>query len=279
MIAPEHSNYPQEDPTTAPQQPAAFSGVNPDIFKMGVNVVASRLNMNNPQLNEISKTLEESQAQIPPYFAVTRETVLHRLKNMLCPFIVKDWARSVPDRQKANPLNNPNAAELYTPLLLTFSYFLLSAIIMGLQGKFSLGSYYIKFLYFFLYIFAQALISRFILFANLETTYPLLTFIADYLCISFYLIIICFFSFNKAIKIVITIYCAISCFQYTLRTLHSEPGLAGRQAQTTSKLHTYFLLGVSFVHAIMVFIFAPSVRAAAEAVVETISNPTNNTSA
>lgn len=246
-------NQPNDQLAPGAQIPA-FSGLNPELFQMGVNVVTNQF-IDNQKITEISQTLQDSQAQIPPYFAITRETVLHRLKNMICPWIVKDWSRTVSDGQKCIPLNNPNAAELYTPLVTSFLYFLLIALIKGIQNQFEIGAFYVRILYFALYIISISLLSRFILFSRMsEAIYPFLTLIADYLCLTFYTSIVCLLSFNSIVKLIVAIYCAASVFLFTARTIASEPCMAGRNGND-ALVHTYTIFGVALVQAIMLFVF------------------------
>ena len=207
--------------------------------------------------NNIRNQVEKGQAMIPPYFDVTRKSVLHRLKNLICPFAVKQWSRSVSDGKKCIPVNNPNAPELYTPIVFSFFYFLMSSLISGIRNEFSMDNLYLLVLKFSLVVTAEVLLFKFLFsYLGIIGTYPLLSLVADFSCISFYLSITSLFSWNRVLYWISTIYCALSAMIWTLRTLKSEQCIAGRQT-SSSQFITYLLFFISIFQAVLVFFNTP----------------------
>lgn len=245
----------------APQQPSPMNNlISPEMFKMAQIFTQQALpeELKNLDPSKIEQRINASQALIPPYFAVSKTSIIHRIKNLACPFIVKQWSRSVPDGQQCIPLSNPNAPELYTPILFCLVFFLLSSLISGVQNSFSMDRLYSSMLKFSLVITAEVFISK-MLFKNVgvQGNYPILSLIADFSCISFYISLVTLFSWNSWLYWISFLYCALAALIWTLRTLNSEQCMAGRQ--TSSTFITYILLGFAVFQIILLYIMAPTI--------------------
>jgi hypothetical protein len=253
-----------------PQQPAESGDtiLTPNLFlKVAGNALPQQLkDFGDIDPNKIYGQINAQTAMIPPYFAVTKNSVIHRIKNLICPFIVKQWSRSTPEGQKCLPAINPNAPELYTPIVFSFFYFLMSSLISGIRGEFSMNDLYAMILKFALCIAIEVGVSK-ILFANFGVcgTYPALSLAADFSCISFYFSITSIFSWHKYLYWISTLYCAAAAMIWTLRTLNSEPCMAGRQQQQTSQFITYVLFITAVIQALLVFIYTPRTYATNDA--------------
>lgn len=264
-----------------PQQPAASGDtiLTPGLFmKVAESALPQQLKgLGEIDPNKIRGQIDAGTAMIPPYFAVTKNSVIHRIKNLICPFVVKQWSRSSPEGQKCLPATNPNAPELYTPIIFSFFYFLMSSLISGIRGEFSMNSLYAMILKFALCIGIEVGVSK-LLFSNfgVNGTYPALSLAADFSCISFYFAITSLFSWSRPLYWLTTLYCAAAAMIWTLRTLNSEPCMAGRQQQQTSQIITYVLFVTAVIQAVLVFVYTPRTYATASAIVNTSANITSN---
>lgn len=222
-------------------------------YHLASNLVS---NIVTPQVDQYVRQIEQGQASLPPYFAVTRRTVLYRIKNMVCPFIVKQWSRVVADEQRPTPLSNPNASELYTPLLFFFIFILLKCVKYGLYNGFDVSLLYKNFSYLSLAFLCLSAVTKFILFPSLKE-YSLITYVADFSCVTFHLTLTTIASFiNFYLKIGIMIYCTIASLIWTLRTIRSEPCYINNIKRTTL-VQNYYLLGVSAAVSSLIFLFTP----------------------
>lgn len=251
---PHQQQQPQPQPQIIPQF------MSPEVLKMASVMTNAYLpdEIKNLDPKQLEQRIAQSQALIPSYFAVTPNSIIHRIKNLACPFFVKQWSRSVPEGQQCIPINNPNAPELYTPITFCFLFFLLSALISGVQNKFSMDYLYLQIIKFGLIIFVEVAICK-TLFKNVgvQGSYPILSLIADFSCLSFYMCVVTLFSWNCALYWISFLYCAFSAMIWTLRTLNSEQCMAGRQSSST--VITYVLLFFALAQIALLFFLAPTI--------------------
>lgn len=247
------------------QVPPPQSGnpyMSPDVFKYAqllANGLPIPAELQNISAQKISQSFKQGQSLIPPYLAVTRNSFLHRIKNLACPFIVKQWSRSVQEGQTCNPIENPNAPELYTPLVFTFIYMLITSLIEGTQQIFSMQRLYINIIKLVSILLIEVFLTRF-LFQQLgvQGTYPVLSLLADFSCVSFYITIVSLVSWSKLLYWITYIYCSAAVLLWTLRTLNSENCMAQRQIQSTQAV-TYLLLVLAIVQIIILFLLSPRI--------------------
>ncbi|EAY17806.1 hypothetical protein TVAG_016360 [Trichomonas vaginalis G3] len=254
------SGDPQDPQQQQPQPQSGNPFMSPEVFKYAQMLTGGiQLPPQFQQLNtdKLTQQFQQSQSLIPPYFAITRASFLHKIKNLACPFIVKQWSRSVPEGQTCSPIDNPNAPELYTPLVFTFIFMLITSLIKGAEKGFSMDFLYICILKFICILFFEIVICK-LCFSNfgIQGTYPILSLLSDFSSISFYLTIISLFSWNRALFYVSYLYCAAAAFLWTLRTLNSEQCMAQRQTQST-QIITYFLLILAAIQIILLYLLAP----------------------
>jgi len=235
--------------------PANFKNISNFIGKAGGDIIGNNV---KTQFNEIGEKISSGNKFLKPYFAVSNQSIIHRIKNLIFPFYVGDWSRFVDKDQPYLPTSNPNISEMYTPLLFSFLFILIKSIIDSIRGNYSFEAVSISTFKFMFSIIAEVVITKIILFSiGFEQTHSPLTLLADFGCISFYLSLISLFSWNSFMRNIALIYSCAGSLLWYLRTLYSEPCISSRQTKP-SKLQTYSFIILSLFQSIMLFLFSPS---------------------
>lgn len=210
---------------------------------------AAKLIANNVNIDDLKNKFSESESIIRPLFAVNYKSLIAKIKSLLCPFIIKNWTRSVPEGQPAIPIANPNLPELYTPLLFFYTFLLLSSIYRGIHNKFSFEN--------LSYLFAKSggilicfvLLSKLLFFImNIPNPYSLLSLISDLSVFGFYTSVINLsVLFIPSFRFIIVIYVIAASFLWSIRTLNPKSGI---QSSRPSQSHTYSIVIIALLEAI-----------------------------
>jgi hypothetical protein len=200
------------------------------------------------QFNKFQNRLSETDSMIRPYFAVNGKSVLDRLGKLLFPFTVKNWSRMVPDGHLALPVTNPNLPELYTPLVCSFAFILLTSVILGVHGLFTFEKISMLFLKYFTFLALEIFLAKLLFVAvGAPGTIPVLTLAADLGTSSFYLVFVTFFCWHSLLKTIALVYCGAAAVFWSLRSLNPRSGI-----QTThSTQETYSIFAIAVLQALL----------------------------
>ena len=203
------------------------------------------------KFGDFQEHLTQTESTIRPYFTVSCWSVLEKLKKMAFPFRVKDWSRSVEEGKPALPVVNPNLPELYTPIVFTFAFILVSSVIHGCNDDFTFEHSTRLFLKFIGFLIFDVLFAEIVFFAvGIPTSFPILQVIADLSSMTFYLTIETAVSWNTMLKYVALVYCGVCSIFWTIRTLNPKSAI---KPVHPSPSHTYTILGVALLQAVAPF--------------------------
>lgn len=201
----------------------------------------------------------QNESKIRPYFAVDQKSVIQKIKGLACPFIIKNWSRSVPEGHPAIPLVNPNLPEFYTPLLCAFTYLLFSSLVQGSQEKFSYDWFSRTFFKIFTIIAFEVVITYFLFYIfSIPNTIGIFTLLADYGCINFYLALSTMFCWNTTLRIIVLLYSAVAAFTWYIKNLNPK---TSAQPSRASSAATYTILFIALFQAILLFVLVDKIRA------------------
>ena len=241
----------------------SINGLSPTKFKVLTNFIGSSAtdaitNGVTKQFSGIEEKISNSNKFLRPYFAISNESFLYRIKSLLLPFFIKNWSRAV-ENQDPIPLNNSNLPELYTPLVFSFLFFLLHSIIKGFKNEYSFEKASLLTIKFGFTILLEVLFAKLLFFTlGLETTHSILTLFSDFGCISFYLCLISFLCWNNYLRTFSLIYSSLALLWWAIRTLSSDSSIAGK-LKSPSKFQTYSIIGLSLLQVLVLLIFAPKI--------------------
>lgn len=237
---------------------------------------AAKLIANNVNVDDLKNRLSESESIIRPLFAVNYKSLMAKIKCLLCPFIIKNWSRSVPDGEPAIPITNPNLPELYTPLLFFYTFLLLSSIYRGIHHQFSFEN--------LSYLFAKSggillflvLLSKLLFFLiNIPNPYPLFSLISDLSIFGFYTSVINLsILLIPSLKFIVVFYVIAASFLWTIRTLNPKSGI---QSVRPSPTHTYSIVILALLEAITPFLLSEKVIREISPIVSNSAVELNNT--
>ncbi|KAK8871006.1 Protein yif1b [Tritrichomonas musculus] len=240
-----------------PQNDSSATVLDPTRYIQTANT-AAKLIANNVNIDDIKNRFSQSESFIRPLFAVNYKSVLAKIKCLACPFIVKNWSRSVPDGEPAIPITNPNLPELYTPLVSFYTFLLLSSIYRGMNHEFSFES--------LSYLFAKSggillflvMLSKLLFFlVKMPNSYPLFSLISDLSIFGFYTSIINLsVCIIPSLRFLVLIYSLAASFLWSIRTLNPRSGI---QSVRPSPSHTYTIVIVALLEALTPFLLSEKV--------------------
>jgi hypothetical protein len=202
-------------------------------------------------LAEFQAQISESAPLLRPYLTVNHTFILGKLRQLLFPFLIRNWNRDSLSDQSGSPIHSPNHADLYIPVVFGFIFHFFTLIFLAVNDLFKMTTFSA---YFFAWMFAivgEVVLTKMVFFAvNIRPPYPVLTLIADLGSISVYLTFSTVFCWNSTFRLVALVYVGICSFVWTLRTLTPKIGV---QPVHPVPSQIYSLLGIAFVHAILPF--------------------------
>ena len=223
----------------------------------------------NGRVSELMQQVNQGESTMRRYFSVSYRSFLTKIKNLACPFTVKNWSRSVRDDQPALPVVNPNLPEFYTPLVFLFSALLLSSVYRGVNECFSFEYISYSFIKTCAIIACLVLLAKFVFFVvNMPGSFSIFQLVADLSVFNFYTAVL-----NLVVFVVPSLrwpaffYCAIASFFWSIRTLNPKAGL---QSVHPSPAHTYSIVVIALLQAIAPFWLAEK-QITIEAIARTVS--------
>ncbi|KAH0789478.1 protein YIF1A-like isoform X1 [Histomonas meleagridis] len=245
------------EPQSPPSELGNFTLLNPQNYlSMAQNPAAAIINSEIGKYGkEMRENIAQTQSKIRPLFAVNTKSVLQKLKSLLCPFIVKNWSRSGHEGGQATPTSNPNAPDLYTPLVFAFFFILIISLANIIQDTFSFERVTYTFCKFFIIVVLQVVLSKFLFYiVGFQGTFTIFSLFADLCSVSVHISLCTLFCWNKVVLYIITAYSVVAAFYWTIKTLNSQSGI-----QTKPKTgQTYSILFVGLIQGLVPLLFIRS---------------------
>lgn len=266
---------PTQPGSSQQQNESAPTILDPKSYLLNANT-AAKLIANNVNIDDIKNRFSESESFIRPLFAVNYKSLLAKIKSLLCPFIVKNWSRSVPEGQPAIPITNPNLPELYTSLVFFYVFLLLSSIYRGTHNQFSFEN--------LSYLFAKSggillflvCLSKLLFFLiNIPNPYSLFSLISDLSIFGFYTSIINLsVCIIPSLRFIVVFYVIAASFLWSIRTLNPKSGI---QSVRPSASHTYTIVIIALLEALTPLLLSEKVIKEIPSVVSIPVSETNTT--
>ncbi|CAN3505294.1 protein transport protein Yif1p [Diutina catenulata] len=125
------------------QSGAGFGLFNDQAASFATQFAKSQFEQSNSYIAQNFGSFIPGTGELKFYFQVSNGYVLKKLSFILMPFLNKDWNRITMQEatgegstQLASPVYDPNAPDLYIPLMSFVTYILLWSVFQGLKGEF-----------------------------------------------------------------------------------------------------------------------------------------------
>lgn len=240
-----------------PQAPESLASemasivMTPSIFNSTAGQAIAKIGQANitENLGKIQESMAQGESTFRRYFSVSTKSVVDKMKKLILPFTVRNWARSVEEGKPAIPKENSNLPDFYIPVVFTFVFILLTSIFNGINGTFTFEKVTGLFLKYVGFLIFDVLATKLLFFVMNVGQIDLALLLADFGTMSFYLTISTFVCWSSVLRFFSLIYCGLCSAFWVVRTLKSNIVI-----QTDEKHNmTYTIIGVAVLQAIFPF--------------------------
>lgn len=233
----------------------------PGIFKGATGEAIKKIGQVGIQENigKIQESMAIGESTFRRYFAVSTKSVVDKIKKLIFPFNVRNWARSVEEGKVATPRENSNLPDFYIPVVFGFAFILLTSIFNGLNGTFTFEKVTHLFLKYVSFLIIDVVLTKLLFFVMNLGQIEIAMLFADFGTMSFYLTISSLFCWNSFFRFVSLCYCGACSAFWMIRSLKSNVVI-----QTDEKHNmTYTIIGVAALQAIFPFLLVDKITSVA----------------